>query len=252
MLALLAKYKVMVAIAALVGALGVGTAGVAAANGALPLSLNTLASATPAAKHGAHPGDRPGKRGLAQAITHGSIITQVNGAFVTYTIDVGQVTSASSSSITVKRVDGQQVTLAISSTTVWGANHAAPKNPAKLQGRHVVIFSQGGTAVQIGRGNGVLKNAVHAELTLWRNGKTRDITINRGVAQSASATSISVKRADGVVVTMPVAAKARWVQAPHTKTQPGAVPANTTVTILSVGGQVMGVRIGDASGASAQ
>lgn len=247
MLGLLAKYKVIFATAALLGALGVGAGGVAAANGALPAALgafhttaNTVGLAVDHAKHGRH--------GMLGGLIHGSVITKVNGAYVTYTVDAGQVTAASTSSLTLKRADGQKVTLTITANTAWGVRHAAPKDPSKLVGRRIVVFSQNGTAMQIGRGNGVVKDIVHADLTFYRNGKTHTVQIDRGSVQSLSATQISVKRADGVVVTEPVAAKARWVQAPGHKTiQPSQVTSGETVTILTVGGQVTAVRVGSVS-----
>lgn len=247
MLALLAKYKLMVFAAALLGALGLGGAGVAAATGGLPVALNVLAahhgaSSTPqgAAAHG--------KRNPANGITHGSVITSVNGAYVTYTVDVGQVSAVSSTSITLTRLDKQQVTLSISANTIWGAHHTAPKNLSKLQGRRIVVFSQNGAAIQIGRGNGLLKNAVHLDVTVIRNGKTREIQIDRGSVQSVSATAISVKRADGVTVSEPVAAKARWIQAPHhTAIQPSQVSVGATVAIVSYQGKVVIVRLPSAN-----
>lgn len=251
MLALLAKYKLMVLGAALLGALGVSGAGVAAANGALPMSLNGLNGL--AGQHTPHVGQAAlgaahGKRLHPLGVVHGSIITSVSGAYVTYTLDVGQVTSVSSSAITLKRADGQSVTLAISASTVWGNHHAAPKDPGKLQGRTVVVFSRNGAAVQIGRGNGILKHAVHLDVMVMRKGTTREIQIDRGSVVSASATEISVKRADGVTVTEPVSAKAHWIQAPHhTAIQPSQVTAGARVAIVTYQGQVVIVRLPAAS-----
>lgn len=253
MLALLTKYKLMVVVAGLLGALGVGGAGVAAANGALPMSLNGLNGL--AGQHTPHMGQialggAHGTHGRIHplGVVHGSIITSVNGAYVTYTLDAGQVTSVSSSAITLKRADGQSVTLTISASTVWGNHHAAPKEPSKLQGRTVVVFSQNGVAVQIGRGNGILKNAVHLDVTVMRKGATREIQIDRGSVVSASATEISVKRADGVTVTEPVSAKAHWIQAPHhTAIQPSQVTPGARVAIVSYQGQVVIVRLPAAS-----
>lgn len=242
MLTLLAKYKLMVFAAALLGALGLGSAGVAAANGGLPVALNVLA-----AHHGASStphGAAHARRNPANGITHGSVITSVNGAYVTYTVDVGQVSAISSTSITLNRPDKQQVTLSVNANTIWGNHHAAPKNLSKLQGRRIVVFSQNGAAIQIGRGNGLLKNAVHLDVTVIRNGKTREIQVDRGSVLSASATEISVKRADGVTVTEPVAAKARWIQAPHhTAIQPSQISAGTRVAIVSYQGKVVIVRL---------
>ena len=248
MLALLAKYKLMVVAVALLSAFGVGSAGVAAANGSLPLALSAITGQR------AHPANHVGagvtgrKRNANNGIVHGSIITSVNGAYVTYTIDAGQVSAISTSAITLTRLDGQQVTLTITPVTIWGKHHAAPKNPTKLKGRRIVVFSQNGTASQLGAGNGMLKGAVHLDATFIRNGKSREIQIDRGSAQSVSATQISVKRADGVTVTEPVAAKARWIQAPHhTAIQPSQVAIGATVAIVSYQGKVIIVRLPAAS-----
>lgn len=249
MLALLAKYKLLVIAVALLGALGIGGVGVAAAaaNGALPVTFSALNGLT-----GQHVGAANGKgahRGADRGLVHGSIITRVNGAYVTYTVDAGQVSAISTSAITLTRLDGQQVTLTITpKTTVWGKRHAAPKDPTKLKGRRVIVFSQNGAAVQIGAGNGLLKNAIHLDATFYRNGKTREVQIDRGTVQSVSATQISVKRADGVVVTEPVAANARWVQAPHhTAIQPSQVTVGASVAILTYDGKVIRVRLAAAT-----
>lgn len=247
MLTVLAKYKLLVIAVALLGALGIGGAGVAAANGALPVSLSALGSlagqrASVASANGA------AWRGAGRGLTHGSIITSVNGAYVTYTVDAGRVSAISTSAITLTRLDGQQVTLTITSTTVWGKRNETPKDPTKLKGRRVIVFSQNGAAIQIGAGNGLLKNAVHLDASFFRNGKTREVQIDRGTVQSVSATQISVKRADGVVVTEPVAAKARWMQAPHhTAIQPGQVTVGASVAILTYEGKVIRVRLATAS-----
>jgi hypothetical protein len=245
MLAFLAKYKLMVAIAALLGALGVGGAGVAAANGALPAALSALtgqqvktaSQTTPSAagktKHSASDG-----------LVHGSVIVSVNGAVVTYTLDAGQISAISTTSVTLTRLDNQQVTLAITPSTVWGKNHKTPKDPTKLQGRHAIVFSQNGTAIEIGGGDDLLKNAVHLDATFIHNGKSRAMQVDRGSAQSATATQISVKRSDGVVVTEPVAAKARWTQAPgHTTIQPSQVVVGASVAITTYDGKVVAVRL---------
>lgn len=262
MLALLAKYKVLVITAALLGALGVGGAGVAAANGALPAAFSALTGQSAASQSidaltlsglttsasGHH------RHGALLGLTHGSITTRANGsggAYVTYTLDAGKVTSISSTAITLARVDGQHVTLTITPSTVWGAHHTAPTNLSRLQGRRVIIFSQDGVAAQIGAGNGLLKNAVHLDVTFMRNGKTREIQIDRGSVVSASATQISVRRADGVVVSEPVAANARWVQAPgHKAIQPSQVTAGASVAIVTYEGKVIRVRVSATSAAA--
>ena len=130
MLALLAKYKLLVIVAALLGTLGVGGAGVAAAHGGLPLSLNALAGqqthhanqATPPTGAGKHHNPNNG-------FTHGSVITTVNGAPVTYTLDAGQVSAISATSITLTRLDKQQVTLTISANTTWAMGARRRRTP---------------------------------------------------------------------------------------------------------------------------
>jgi len=242
MLALLAKYKLLVIAAALLGALGIGGAGVAAANGALPVAVSALTGQR--VNIASVNGKAHARRGADRGLVHGSIITSVNGAYMTYTVDAGRVSAISTSAITLTRLDGQQVTLTITPSTVWGKRHAAPKDPSKLKGRRIIVFSQHGMATQIGTGNGLLKNAVHLDATLYRNGKSRTVQIDRGTVQSASATQISVKRADGVVVTEPVAAKARWTQAPHhIAIQPGQVTVGASVAILTYEGKVIRVRL---------
>ncbi len=249
MLALLAKYKLLVVAAALLGTLGLGGAGVAAAHGALPLSLSALAGQqTHSAKQTTPTTGARKHRNLRRGLTHGSVITTFNGASVTYTLDAGQVSAISATSITLTRLDKQQVTLTISANTTWGKAHTTPKDPAKLQGRHVVVFSQNGAAIQIGLGSGILKNAVHVDVTVIRNSKSREIQFDRGSVQTVSATQISVKRADGVTVTEPVAAKARWIQAPHhTTIQPSQVSAGASVAIVTYDGKVVVVRLPAAS-----
>lgn len=248
MLALLAKYKIAAIVAALLVTLGGGGAGVAfaAANGALPnplssaTGLNVGFANTAGAKHG-HNG-----------LTHGTIITSVNGAYVTYTVDAGRVSNASSSSLTLTRLDGHEVTFSITASTVWSGRHATPQHPEQLDGRRILVFSQNGVAAQIGVGNGLLRNAIHLDATFIRNGKSRTVQIDRGTVQSVSATQISVKRADGVVVTEPVSPKARWVQAAHhTKISPSQVTVGAQVAIATSAGSVVVVRLSAAPTATA-
>lgn len=245
MLALLAKYKIAVIVSALLVTLGGGGAGVAyaAANGALPAPLTAAVGLNVAHGHG-HGHGKKHRRNPHDGLTHGTIITSVNGAYVTYTVDAGQVSNASSTALTLTRLDGQQVTISITANTVWGKHHAAPKNPAKLDGRRIIVFSQNGVAAQIGAGNDLLKNAIHVDATFIRNGKTRELQIDRGTVQSVSATQISVKRADGQVVTEPVSAKARWIQAPHhTKITSSQVAVGAQVAIVTYDGSVVVVRL---------
>jgi hypothetical protein len=249
MLALLAKYKLIVIAATLLGALCAGGVGVAAANGALPVSLSALAGQqTHAASTATPTGESKAKQHPHDGLTHGSVITSADGSFVTYTLDAGQVSAISTTSITLTRLDNQQVTLTISASTVWGKQRKAPKDPTKLNGHTVVVVSQNGAAMQIGMGGGALKNAVHLDATFIHNGKARELQIDRGSVQSVSATQISVKRADGVTVSESLATKARWVQKPgHTAIQPSQVAVGASVAIVTYNGKVIAVRLPAAS-----
>lgn len=248
MLTLLIKYKLAVVAAALLGVVGLGGVGVAAANGALPLSaLGALharggwpgSSAGPVGRHGHGIGD-----GRARHILHGTVIMQSDGSWVTYTLDVGSVISASASRISLKRADGSVAMLAVSASTRWGPQGAAtPKDFSKLTGRVLAILSQSGAAVHIG-GRGLLRGFASADLTLYRNGQTRQIQLDRGVVSSVTATQISITRADGVTMTLTLSAAVRYHQAgTRGPAQASAVKAGQSVVLVVIGGQVMGVRI---------
>jgi hypothetical protein len=242
MLALLIKYKAVVIAAALIGALGLGGAGIAAASGALPLNaFNALGAFQ--TQRGAS-ADFSASTAIARHIVHGTVIVQDNGAWVTETLDVGSVTSVSSSAITLKRADGSSATLTVTASTRWGAKGTAPKNLAKLSGREVAVLSQNGVAVHIG-GRGVLEGFAYAHVTLYRNGKTREVELARGTVQSISATQISLTRADGVDYSATLTTKTRYHQASvKGPAQASAVKPGEMVLLLVFGGQVIAVRIG--------
>jgi hypothetical protein len=249
MLALLIKYKLAVIAVALLGVVGVGGVGVAAASGALPMNAlnafqNQSGQQNTNAAHNGHDG-------LARHILHGTVIMRANGAWVTYTLDVGRVSAVSSSAISLKRADGSSVTLAVTSTTLWGPKGVtAPRDIAKLVGREVAVLSQNGAAVHVG-GRGLFGDVAYADLTLYRNGKTREVQLDRGVVKSVSATQITLTRADGVAVTLPLTAKTRYHQAGVKGPAPAsAVKPGETVLLLVVNNSVAGVRIA-ATGTSA-
>lgn len=229
MLALLIKYKLAVLAAALLGAAGLGGVGVAAANGALPLAALNLQRAGP---------DR-----LASHILHGVVIVKDQGAWVTYTLDSGKVASASASSITLTRADGSSVTLSVTTATRWGAKGAAPVDFSRLTGRRVAVLSQNGVAARIG-GRGIVRGFAYADLTLYRNGKTREVQIARGAVQTISSTQISLIRADGVAYTATLAAHVRYHQAGvKGPAAASAVTPGKTVSLLIANGQVVAIRI---------
>jgi hypothetical protein len=246
MLALLVKYKLALIAVALLGAVGLGGVGVAAANGALPLTALTalnLQRATPRPSGARHPG-------LAARIIHGTVIVNDNGSWVSYTLDVGTVTAASSSSITLLRIDGSSVTLAVDAGTRWGAQGKTPKDPSRLVGRRVAILSQNGAAAHVGV-RGLLKGLAYADLTVIRNGNTHEVQLDRGVVQSISSSQISLTRADGVAFTAPLASTVRYHQAGVKGPAPAsAVSPGETVTLLVYRGQVIAIRIAPAQSAT--
>jgi len=246
MLALLVRYKLAIITAALLSAVGLGSVGVAAASGALPLTSLTalkLQQATP----------RPGAQGrarLARHIVNGTVILNTNGSWVSYTLDVGTIISASSSAITLARADGSSVTRAVTPGTLWGARGTAPKDYAKLDGRRVAVLSRNGAATHIG-GRRMFRGFAFADLTIIRNGQTHDIQIDRGVIQSASGAQITLTRADGVTVTTTLAPHVRYHRAGVKGPAPAsAVTPGETVTLVVYNGQVIAVRIAPAQSAT--
>jgi hypothetical protein len=243
MLALLVKYKLAIIAAALLGAVGLGGVGMAAANGALPLTALTTLNI-----HQASP--RPGPARLARHIIHGTVILNDNGSWVSYTLDVGTVTSASSSAITLLRADGHSVTLTVSPSTRWGARVGAPQDISKLDGRRVAVLSRNGAAVHVG-GRGMFSGFAYADLTVMRNGQTREIELDRGAVQSITSTQISLTRADGVAVTAPLAPNVRYHRAGVQGPAPAsAVTPGETVMLLVYNGQVIAIRIAPAQSAT--
>jgi hypothetical protein len=245
MLALLIKYKVALLVAALLGALGLGGAGVAAANGALPLPVQGVFLGRQSVS--TQLGVDAAVAGAARQIVHGSVIVQRDGAWRTYTLDVGSVTSASSSAISLKRADGSSVTLAVTATTRWGARGMTTSNLAKklskLQGREVAVLSQNGAADLVG-GRGVIKGFAYADVTIFRNGKTREVQLARGTVQSVSTSQISLMRADGVTYSATLTSTTRYRQAGvKGSAQASAVKPGEKVALLVSNGLALAVRI---------
>ena len=105
------------------------------------------------------------------------------------------------------------------------------------------ITAIAGAAAHIG-GRGILKGFASADLTLYRNGQTRQIQLDRGVVSSVSATQISITRADGVAMTLTLASKVRYHQAGvRGPAQASAVKSGATVLLLVVNNHVVGVRV---------
>jgi hypothetical protein len=131
--------------------------------------------------------------------------------------DKGEVTAVSSTSITLKRRDNQSVTLSIDSSTKIRARGGKVEVGAKA-----LVVSQAGKAVAIlaakprggerkpndrGRGPGpapgLAGKAVHVDWSLiMADGKTASLALDKGEVTAASSTSFTLKRKDGVSVTL--------------------------------------------------
>lgn len=90
---------------------------------------------------------RPAIQAVARRAVHGDLVVKdKDGAYVTVTFDRGTVSSASATSITVDRPDGQQVTLTVDADTkVHGKASAAEVETGKA----AIVVSRTGTATQI-------------------------------------------------------------------------------------------------------
>jgi hypothetical protein len=170
-------------------------------------------------------GPRKGKS-LVRGVHAEISLIKANGTTDAFVVDRGQVTAESDSSITLKRKDGPSVTLGLSADT---------RVRGDIQvGKGAVVFSRGGTAFAVlapraakaaslrlgdGKGKGLgqrlarlkakkgLFGAVHADVKLIKaDGSTNAFSFDRGEVTAASATSVTVKRADGPSVTKSITA----------------------------------------------
>jgi hypothetical protein len=169
----------------------------------------------------------PGKgKSLVRGVHAEISLIKANGTTDAFVVDRGQVTAESDSSITLKRKDGPSVTLGLSADT---------RVRGDIQvGKGAVVFSRGGTAFAVlapraakaaslrlgdGKGKGLgqrlarlkakkgLFGAVHADVKLIKaDGSTNAFSFDRGEVTAASATSVTVKRADGPSVTKSITA----------------------------------------------
>jgi hypothetical protein len=138
----------------IVGALVLGAGAYAWAQGA-PDRPTTTAAAAQAGRPGNHrgPGGPRAGFGAGRAVHGDLIVPNRNGGpgFEHVTLDRGEVTSVSGSSITVKRADGASVTKTIDSNTKFrGAQSAGDVKP----NQPAVVVSKGSKAVLVGQPNG--------------------------------------------------------------------------------------------------
>ena len=104
------------------------------------------ASARPRAFH------RPGllRLGLMRAVVHGDfVVVKPDGTTAQIAYDRGEITATSASSITLKRRDGQSVTLAVDSQTVVRKKGQQGALAALAVGDRAMVFSTSGRALLI-------------------------------------------------------------------------------------------------------
>jgi hypothetical protein len=168
----------------------------------------------------------PGKKGkgLVRGVHAEISLIKANGTTDAFVVDRGKVTAESSSSVTLERKDGVSVTLGLNADT---------KVRGDIQvGKGAVAFSRGGTAfavlaprgdkasLRLGGGKGLGKGlargkklqlglfgAVHADVSFIKaDGSTGAFSFDRGQVTAASATSVTLERADGPSVTKSISA----------------------------------------------
>lgn len=140
----LIRPKHWIVAAAVAGGMLVSSCGatVFAASTASPTPAPTAA---PTAKSGT-----PGRSLLSRA-DHATVEIKKGGKWVTVDVDRGNVTAASTSSITLSRPDGQSVTLQLSSSTKFRGKEATSASALKT-GVRAVVVSQNGAATSVTEG----------------------------------------------------------------------------------------------------
>lgn len=120
----------------------------AASNSSLPLPATTP-TAAPTAKPTAKPGTA--RHNLLSRTDHATVEVQKGGKWVTLDLDRGNVTAASTSSITLSRPDGQSVTFQLSSSTKFGGKEATSASALKT-GVRAAVISENGSAISVREG----------------------------------------------------------------------------------------------------
>jgi hypothetical protein len=196
----------------------------------------------------------PGKKGkgLVRGVHTEVSLIKADGSKDAFVVDRGKVTAESTSSVTLARKDGKSVTLGLSADTKVRGDIQVDKG--------AVVFSRGGTAfavlaprgdkaapLRLGDGNGKglgqragglkakrgLMGAVHADVKFIKaDGAADSFSFDRGEVTAASATSVTLKRADGPSVTKSISA--------DTKVR-GTVAVGGKAAVFSKGSAAMAV-----------
>lgn len=168
----------------------------------------------------------PGKKSLVRGVHTEVSLIKANGTTDSFVVDRGNVTAESASSVTLLRKDGVSVTRGLNADTKVRGDIQADKG--------AIVFSRDGTAFVVlapraakaapfrfgdGRGMGLgerlallkarkgLMGAVHADVKVIKaDGSNVSFSFDRGSVTAASATSVTLKRADGPSVTKNISA----------------------------------------------
>ena len=169
----------------------------------------------------------PGKsKSLLRGVHTEVSLIKANGTTNAFVVDRGKVTLESASSVTLLRKDGVSVMLGLSADTKVRGDIQVDKG--------VIVFSRGGTAFAVlapraakaaqfrfgdGKGMGLgerlallkarkgLMGAVHADVMFIKADRSSNsFSFDRGSVTEASATSVTLKRADGPIVTKSISA----------------------------------------------
>lgn len=121
-------------------------------SGASPLATSPPTTAPSAGSAGAHAHHGARRAGAIFArADHGTVEIKQGTNWVTYTFDKGKVTSASATSITLLRPDGQSTTLAINGATKFSGVSSAT---AVKTNQDASVISLNGTATRVVQGTG--------------------------------------------------------------------------------------------------
>lgn len=196
------------------------------------------ASLTAAASAGGKHRGLKAPKVLAAAVHADLTVIAADGKVTSSSWDKGEVTAISSSSITLKRKDGQSVTLSITSET------KTRKRAGKLEaGDDVFAVSKAGAATLIlaagphqgregkttndrsrgkdhGRGGPpaakIPRAAVHVDWKLiLADGKTVGVALDRGDVSAVSTGSLTIARKDGASVTLLVTSETKILKREH-------------------------------------
>lgn len=176
--------------------------------------VGVLAAGAAVAMAGKH---KPIKQNVAKRVVRAGVhadvsVIRADGTTDAFAVDRGQVSAASTTSVTLQRMDGKTVTLVINADT---------RVRGHIQvGRGALAFSRSGTAFRILAPRGLAAalpatpvtapaethgGVVHADVSFIRaDGSTDSRTFDRGQVTATSTTSVTLQRKDGKSATLAV------------------------------------------------